>query len=379
MRKRLPKLRPVDLLPLVFLTTVGVLSLFAKGTLRFDTEKLIEWAIFTLNVVLIVAVPTFVRFERSFWRPTYENLPGHALLITLAVVALFTYRLKALFDPLAVLIIVFVCIQIYAVGRNKRQFTARRFLYRWSPLIISAYIYVNLRWFVSSLNPRILDGWLAELDLEIFGAHLSVVAEKFQTPWLTEWLSFHYSAYILYPLVLGTLLYYHERHRAFEDFILAFCLSMYLGFIGYLLVPAVGPIVELFNLYSTPTVPGMGMDEFRQIVDAKYRYTRDTFPSLHTANSLLCVLMMRKAYPRLFWVFVFGEINLLAATIYLRMHYTIDLFAGGALAVFAVWAAPRINRAAGVPNETHDSDVPDRVEEAGGGADGKPMEGKGGP
>ncbi len=343
------RLRPVDLLPGLFLGTTALLVIAVGGEVRVDTEKLVEWAIFTLNVVLIIAVPTFVRFERSFWRPEYRNLPGHALLIVLVVVALFTYRWGAVFDPLAMLILVFVSGLVWGVGRRRERFTARQLLVRWSPLIVSAYIYVNLRWFVSSINPRIMDGWLADLDLRLFGAHFTVLAEKIQNPWLTEWFSFHYSAYILYPLVLGTLLYYQRKDEAFEDFLLAFCLSMYLGFIGYLLVPAVGPIKELFDLYSTPTVPGMGMDEFRRIVDAKYRYTRDTFPSLHTANSLLCLLIMRKTHPKLFWVFLFGEVNLLLATIYLRMHYTVDLIAGALLAFFVVWIAPRINRAAGVP------------------------------
>ena len=118
-------IRPVDALPLLFILTVVIASLFTEGSLRFDTTKLIEWGIFTLNVALIVAVPTFVRFERSFWKPSYQNLPGHTLLITLIVFALFPYRLEAFWDPLSLVIIVFVCVQVYGVGRNKRHFTAR--------------------------------------------------------------------------------------------------------------------------------------------------------------------------------------------------------------------------------------------------------------
>jgi membrane-associated phospholipid phosphatase len=339
----------VDLLPVLFVLTVLVLSVLSPHPLRFDGEKLRAWALFTVIWVLIVAVPSFVRFERSFLEARYQNLPGHALLITLTVVLLFTKPLRDWLDPVAIGIVALICAMIYGVGRNRRHFTAREFLYRWSPIILSFFMYENLRWFVSSLNPRVMDGVLAEIDLKLFGVHLSLVTEKLQTPWLSEWFSLHYAAYILYPLVTGVLFYYQEKHREFEDFTLAFCLSMYLGFLGYLAVPAVGPISGLLDLYHTPTVPGMSFSDFRFTVVEKYRYIRDAFPSLHAANSLLCLILLRRARSRLFWIFVFAEVNLLISTIYLRMHYTIDLVAGAALAVFACWAAPKINRAAGVP------------------------------
>lgn len=345
----LKRLRPVDWLPLLFVVTVGVLSGVSDHPLRIDGEKLAAWGIFTVLWVLIVAIPTFVTFDRRFWSPNYRNLPGHALLIILAVILLFTQKVRNLLNPVAITIVLLICGLIYGLARAQRQFSAKDFLYRWSPLIISFFMYENLRWFVSSLKPEVMDDFLADLDLRLFGVHLTLVAEKLQTPWLSEWFSFHYGAYVLYPLICGVLFYYHDKRVEFEDFALAFCISMYLGFIGYLIIPAVGPISGLLDLYSTPTVPGMALSDFRHTVVEKYRYVRDAFPSLHTANSLLCVLMLRKPYPRLFKLFVFMEINLLISTIYLRMHYTIDLVAGVALALLAVWVAPRINRWAGVP------------------------------
>jgi len=349
MRTLLGRLRPVDMLPIIFLLTVLGVSASSSQPLRFDGETTGAWAIFTFIWVLIVAIPSFVRFDRTFWSAHYRNLPGHALLIILAVVLLFTQSLGDMLDPIAFGIVALIGVLVYGVGRNRGQFSAREFLYRWSPLILSFFMYENLRWFVSSLNPHVLDGFLAELDLKLFGVHLSLVTERFQTPWLSEWFSFHYAAYILYPLMTGCLFYYQERNREFEDFILAFCLCMYLGFLGYLAVPAVGPISGLLDQYSTATVPGMSLTDFRHTVVEKYRYVRDAFPSLHTAISLLCVLMLRRPYPKLFLVGIFFEVNLLISTVYLRMHYTVDLVAGAALAVFAWWLAPRINRATGIP------------------------------
>jgi len=343
------KLRPVDYLPLLFIGTIAMLSFGVQRPFYVDTETLGAWGIFTLLWGLIVAVPAFVRFDRQFFAPRYENLPGHTLLIVLIVLLIFSGAIQGLLQPVGLMVLGLIVFLILLLGRRKAQFSAREFMFRWSPIIISFFIYENLRWFVSNINPEIMDAALAQLDLKLFGVHLSLLTERLQTPWLSEWFSFHYGAYILYPLITGTLFYYDDKHEAFEDFALGFGLCMYVGFLGYVCVPAVGPISGLLDLYSTPTVPGMSLSDFRHTVVEKYRYVRDAFPSLHTANSLLCVLMIRRYYPRLFRIAVFFEINLLISTVYLRMHYTVDVVAGALLALAALWVAPRINRASGVP------------------------------
>lgn len=350
MRAWFRKFRPVDLLPMLFVVTVGGLSLWVDRPFYVDREALGAWAIFTALWVLIVALPTFVRFDTSFWSARYQNLPGHVLLIVLGVLFLFLNSWKGLFDPVALTVLGVLAFLIYGLQKRKAQFHAKTFLYAWSPVILSFFMYQNLRWFVSNLNPNVMDSFLAELDLMLFGVHLTLISEQYQTPFLSDWFSFHYGAYVLYPLLTGLLFYYEEKREAFEDFALGFGLCMYLGFVGYVCIPAVGPISGLLELYSTPTVPGSDLSAFREAVVEKYRYIRDAFPSLHTANSLFCVLLIRRHYPRLFWVALFFEANLLLSTIYLRMHYTVDVVAGVLLALLALWLAPRINRAAGVPH-----------------------------
>lgn len=352
MDKLFQKLRPVDFLPILFVVTVGCLSLLVEGPMRLDFDALGAWAIFTIVWVMIVALPAVVRLERDFWSPVYRNLPGHTLLIVLFVVVLFSSSWKTFIDPLTLMIAGTVLTLMYQLKKTKRHFSAVDFLFKFSPLIISFYIYENLRWFVSNINPIVMDPMLAEWDYKIFGIHLSVWMEQYQGPLLSEWFSFHYAAYVLYPITCALLFYYHDQAELFEDFSLGFCLCMYLGFLGYLAVPAVGPISGLIDVYQTATIPGMSLSNFREIVVEKYRYIRDAFPSLHTALSLFCVAMLWRRYRRLFWVAVFFEINLLISTVYLRMHYTVDLIAGALLAWLALILAPRINRAARVPRET---------------------------
>jgi membrane-associated phospholipid phosphatase len=70
---------------------------------------------------------------------------------------------------------------------------------------------------------------------------------------------------------------------------------------------------------------------------------RDCFPSLHTAITVIVTTFAYKYRRWMFWFFLPVNIGIIMATIYLRYHYVIDVFAGLALAAFCVWAGPRLN------------------------------------
>ena len=44
----------------------------------------------------------------------------------------------------------------------------------------------------------------------------------------------------------------------------------------------------------------------------------------------------------LFWILLVPGISLVLATVYLRHHYVVDIYAGFALAIFVYWFAPRL-------------------------------------
>jgi membrane-associated phospholipid phosphatase len=73
--------------------------------------------------------------------------------------------------------------------------------------------------------------------------------------------------------------------------------------------------------------------------------TFDAFPSLHTANAALAVVhsvRCRSLFRPLPWLITPPTILLVLSTVYLRMHYAVDVFAGLLLAGVAAWLAPRL-------------------------------------
>jgi membrane-associated phospholipid phosphatase len=169
------------------------------------------------------------------------------------------------------------------------------------------------------------------------GRDPSKLCERILWAPLSEWLSGCYVFYgPLYPLVLGSL--FAKRDRApFREAAFALSLVLAVGYVGYAMVPAVGPLfVEKFDrsidLYYTGWIKAQLMD--------RTRVPRDCFPSLHTAASLTLLWECRRHLPRLAWVLAPIVLSIPLACVYLRYHYVIDIVAGLALFVaVAVWTS----------------------------------------
>ena len=105
-----------------------------------------------------------------------------------------------------------------------------------------------------------------------------------------------------------------------------------LGLLGYLLVPAIGPMYTLRNQYTVPLSHSIWM--FNRDVDFMdfARIRRDVFPSLHVAISFVVWLYAYRNSKKLFWILSPLILSLWLSTLYLRYHYLIDVVAGLILA-----------------------------------------------
>jgi membrane-associated phospholipid phosphatase len=118
-----------------------------------------------------------------------------------------------------------------------------------------------------------------------------------------------------------------------------------IGFCGYLLVPAVGPY--LFQASQFPSrLPGGGLGITQVIykIDEFKGYARDCFPSLHTAHTTVILVFARRFSRRVFYSYLPMAIGLYISTMYLRMHYAVDVAAGFCAATLAVSLGPRLDR-----------------------------------
>ena len=194
------------------------------------------------------------------------------------------------------------------------------------------------------------DGQLAQVDAWMFGVQPTLWLQRIANPWLTDLLSVAYSTYFFTPTILAALLYSAGRTEEFRTFMLAIIATMYVGFLGYVLVPAVGPIYYLDGQYDCPArLAGAFFHDAAEAIMNDYRsINRDCFPSLHTAVSTLTLVWawrtrrLHRLGRLVAWVYLPVMSALWFSTVYLRYHWVIDLVAGWLLAALAAAVVPRV-------------------------------------
>jgi membrane-associated phospholipid phosphatase len=220
----------------------------------------------------------------------------------------------------------------------------------WFPLVLIIFVYENYHDLTDLIRPDIVDGTLWRLDEALFSVEPTIFLQRITTPWLTELMTMAYMPLFIYPTIVLAILYSRGEFIRFREFGLALSLCFYLGLIGYMLVPAIGPRYAFPEAYSVALTGYLITDAAAEAWRAVESIQRDCFPSLHTALSaitLVYVFRYRRTwrYGRvLFWSWLPPIVALWCSTIYLRYHYAVDVLAGWVLTVICCWAAPVFTR-----------------------------------
>lgn len=204
---------------------------------------------------------------------------------------------------------------------------------------------------------RTFDTLLVDADRWIFGVDPTRWLANYTSPFVTEVLQLAYASfYVLFLLVTWDLLRSGKR-KQFEVFSFGVVYGFGLSYLGYWLLPSVGPRFVLHRFSSLDSeLPGLVLTPYlRAFVNwggsiapgasdqaAMAQAYPDVFPSGHTMMTLALIFWSFKFSSRVRWL-IFGAGSLLiASTVYLRYHYVIDLLAGAGLACFCLASHTRL-------------------------------------
>jgi membrane-associated phospholipid phosphatase len=206
------------------------------------------------------------------------------------------------------------------------------------------FLYTSLGHVAFDAIPWLADPWLGEAD-RLLGLGrepaLAMADALAGRGWLVEPLAFFYAAFIPY-LYLSIFLSLVARPPASRRvFLLAFALLYGAAFLGYLFLPARGPIVELAGDFAAPLAGGTFHDLVVSTI-AGMGGPHGAFPSLHVGASTLAMAFdLRFGDPLRGLIYLPLVAAICVATVALRYHYVVDLIAGAALAVIALEIARR--------------------------------------
>jgi len=189
------------------------------------------------------------------------------------------------------------------------------------------------------------DSGMAQMEYWLFGDLSAAMVRKFMhQQWITDFIGvfglrqidIHEACYISYVYAapaLAMALWFLGRRAHFNRFMGALVITGVLAYIGYVIVPVVGPKYVFEDRWLEASTGALAFMD-----DIKDR-NRDCFPSLHTAWTTLFLIASWKGVRPLFWVYLPVAIGVYIATFYGGYHYVPDIVAGHALAIFAWWAA----------------------------------------
>ena len=213
----------------------------------------------------------------------------------------------------------------------------------WLPLPFVVFTYEMLHRVVPGCWHGTIDAPLAAADRALLGNHAAVALEPIVSRPLTTLMACFYAAYYPLTISLAAWFYVKGRRTAFREYCAGEVGALFIGYLGYLFLPTLGPHAWLPA--STWTVPldGDFIGPAIRALNENHHgaFPRDAFPSLHTANAVTILLVLWRHDRRLLRVYVVPCLGLVAATVYLRWHYVVDVAAGAALAVAWQAVVPR--------------------------------------
>ncbi|HEX2768494.1 MAG TPA: phosphatase PAP2 family protein [Geobacteraceae bacterium] len=206
-------------------------------------------------------------------------------------------------------------------------------------------IFNSLGTLIAGIHKTTFDARLITIDHAIFGVHPTVWLERLINPLLTDLLQLAYISYYFIPVSLGVVLIARGRFGEFEEVLFGILLCFYLSYIGYLLVPAIGPRFTLSHLQTGSLQVSPFIETIQDALNALEKNKTDAFPSGHTAVSLMTLYYTWKEREKKLFAGLIPLVTaLIISTVYLRYHYVIDVIAGIALTGLTIALAPGLRR-----------------------------------
>lgn len=211
------------------------------------------------------------------------------------------------------------------------------FLFRiMSAFLIMLLSFESITYFIDARDMPLKDAMLQHLDAMIFfGKQPAVWLEAINSTPLTLMLSVAYLSWFIFLYGTVFLLLYKGKKPVLQYTTIAL-LTFYIGYILYIFFPGIGPLYT----YNFSTQLG-GLTQIL-LTGKLIKPAADVFPSLHTAISIVMLVEIWRSFRIWTWLYAPMTILIIFSTIYLRIHYGVDVIAGILLALVTTHFSPKI-------------------------------------
>lgn len=230
----------------------------------------------------------------------------------------------------------------------------RPFLKDWAIFLSLIVLFDSVRGYIFALITQfdlpVYMGYAISMERALLGG--SVAPALLQRLWfedqsvglLEKALIVVHASHFLFFLMLGLFIWF-LRNEEFWKYAIAMLALMYLGLLGYFLVPTVPPWMAASTFEVLEPVSRIGLRVYNVAIPS-LKTAFDTnpvaaMPSLHAAFPTLCSLAALHIFGRRAWWTVVYTLLVALSVIYLGEHYLVDILAGWALGAAVYYAVFR--------------------------------------
>jgi membrane-associated phospholipid phosphatase len=267
------------------------------------------------------------------------NRADRLLLAYLAALLVLSVPLHLwLVDALVLALIAGILATVWLARRSR----AGRVLHAFHPVVTIIGCYDLSGPILARINPARWDETLAALDLRWFGLQAASWRAALGRPdWLTDLASFAYVSFYVVPFVIALELLRHDE-KQLDEFVSTVVTAFVLTWIGYALFPATGPRIATAD--ADAIVGGGAISRAtRTFLAVAERNRLDAFPSGHAALALVYLVEGGRRLPRWRVPLAITTTAMVFATVYLSVHYAVDVLAGLAVGALGL-ALPALAR-----------------------------------
>jgi membrane-associated phospholipid phosphatase len=251
-----------------------------------------------------------------------------------------------------------ILIVLMAYARSATGWKFLAYVHDWYAAPCVFFMFKELYFVIRPIHGyRDLDDLLIAADRWLFGVDPTVWLMRFAHPVLTEVLQIAYTTFYFLFILVGVELYRRPLKGPFHYFMFACVYGFFLSYLGYLLIPGVGPRFTLHDFSALDQeLPGVLVTSYlRWFVNAGESVPmgvansishaaaqRDVFPSGHTMMTLVLMYIGLRYRLTSRWFLVVTGTLLIIATVYQRYHYVIDVIGGVVFCGICILTAPRV-------------------------------------
>ena len=188
---------------------------------------------------------------------------------------------------------------------------------------------------------RGFDSLLASIDRAVLG-DVDAFFLSLAQPQFIDFLHVCYMSYFVLIVAPAIIPFFRGERAGVREAMATIVGALYLSYLGYFLVPAVGP--HHFFPERPAQLDGwiLGGAMYEALMAMELR-TPDAFPSGHTLASVTALCVAWRRHRQTFWVILIPATGLVWATMALRYHYVVDVAAAMALVPVAFFGGILFN------------------------------------